>query len=116
MPRETSANAQTRIIERDLALLAQRFDRHLEIYAQNGKELAGVKVSVDNLRSTIEQRNNNYETDQSTLRTELKDYSTKVNSLEIDLSKLASKVAVYATIGSGIASTVASATMQYFIP
>lgn len=114
MPRETSANAQTRIIERDLALLSQRFDRHLEIYAQNGKELAGVKVSVDNLRNTIEQRNTGYESDQGALRLEFKEYSTKLNGLELDLSKLATKVAMFATAGSAIASTIVSIVLQVF--
>jgi hypothetical protein len=33
--------------------LVNRFDRHLEIYAQNGKELAGLKVSVEDLRKNI---------------------------------------------------------------
>lgn len=114
MPKETAANAQTRIIERDLAVLSQRFDRHLEIYAQNGKELAGVKVSLDNLRTTIEQRNSNYETDQGNLRNDFKDYSTKLNSLELDVSKLATKVAMFATAGSAIASTIVSVAIRIF--
>lgn len=114
MPKETSANAQTRIIERDLAVLSQRFDRHLEIYAQNGKELAGVKVSVDNLRSTIENKNDSYATDQSTLRTEFKEYGSKLNGLELDLSKLATKVALFATAGSAVASTIVSIILQIF--
>lgn len=47
------ANAQTQIIEKDIARLrdsmseqSARFDRHLEIYAQNGKELAALKQEV----------------------------------------------------------------------
>lgn len=115
MPRETAANAQTRLIERDLALLSQRFDRHLEIYAQNGKELAGVKVAVDNLRTTIEQRNTHYEGDQGDLRLEFKEHAAKLNTLELDVSKIATRVAAFATAGSAIASTVASALMQYFL-
>jgi len=33
--------------------LRDRFDRHLEIYAQNGKELAGLKAEVSGLREDI---------------------------------------------------------------
>ena len=35
-------------LERDINSLANRFDRHLEIYAQNGKELAALKSQVAN--------------------------------------------------------------------
>lgn len=42
------------VFERDLTTLATRFDRHLEIYAQNGKELAGVKTNVGNLEKKID--------------------------------------------------------------
>lgn len=115
MARETAANAQTRIIERDLTILAQRFDRHLEIYAQNGKELAGVKVAVDNLRATIEQRHVQYETNQQATKVETREYVEKMNTLEIDLSKLGTKVAMFATIGSAVASTITSALMQFFL-
>lgn len=115
MPRETEANAQTRIIERDLTNLGQRFDRHLEIYAQNGKELAGVKVSLDNLRSTIEQRQAQYEANLANSKEDAKDYSEKVNSLEIDISKIGTKVAMLATIGSAAASALTSALMQILI-
>lgn len=57
------ANAQTRIIERDIARLAEdhtklnlRFDRHLEIYAANGKELAALKTKVDTLDKSIHEK------------------------------------------------------------
>lgn len=115
MPRETAANAQTRIIERDLTALSNRFDRHLEIYAQNGKELAGVKVAVDNLRTTIEQRHVQYENNQQANKVETREYTDKMNALEIDLSKLGTKVAMFATFGSAVASTVTSALMQFFL-
>lgn len=51
----TQPNDQTKILERDIANLSkkvdsqcERFDRHLEIYAQNGKELAALKTEVKN--------------------------------------------------------------------
>lgn len=37
---------QTMRLERDIKSLGERFDRHLEIYAQNGKELASLKTEV----------------------------------------------------------------------
>lgn len=36
---------QTNVLERDLSSLGTRFDRHLEIYAKNGKELEAVKTN-----------------------------------------------------------------------
>lgn len=36
---------QTGVLERDLNVLGKRFDRHLEIYAKNGKELEAVKTN-----------------------------------------------------------------------
>jgi chromosome segregation ATPase len=115
MPRETSAaNAQTRIIERDLANLSSRFDRHLEIYSQNGKEFIALKAAVDNLRSTIENSNRSYDGDLNNIRGEFKEYVSKVNGLELNLSSLATKIGMYATIGSAIASTAVSIGLRVF--
>lgn len=114
MPRESTANAQTRIIERDLTALGSRFDRHLEIYAQNGKELAGVKVSLDNLRTTLEQRNGNYAVDQDNLHNDFKEYGVRLSAVEIDVSRLATRIALFATAGSAVASTAASVAIQIF--
>lgn len=44
---------QTRRLEEDMRHLGNRFDRHLEIYAANGKELAAVKQNVASLDKTI---------------------------------------------------------------
>lgn len=46
---------QTKRIEGDLRELGKRFDRHLEIYASNGKELAAVKVEMNNLVKGIDE-------------------------------------------------------------
>ena len=40
---------QVSILERDVNRIGDRLDRHLEIYAQNGKELAGLKSEVAGL-------------------------------------------------------------------
>lgn len=40
---------QTKRIEEDIRTVTTRLDRHLEIYAQNGKELAALKTEVANL-------------------------------------------------------------------
>jgi len=42
---------QTRVLERDITSLNNRFDRHLEIYAKNGKELANVKEEVREVKT-----------------------------------------------------------------
>lgn len=41
-------------LERDLREVASRFDRHLEIYAQNGKELAALKSEVRGNHTMLE--------------------------------------------------------------
>lgn len=106
-----AANEQTKIIERDIARLAddhrklnERFDRHLEIYAQNGKELAALKVSVDQLSKTVavHTANTMEAHDKQLKRSETN--ATRITQLEIDVSKLAAKVAVYAAVASAIAS------------
>lgn len=66
MPRAASANditvqSATKIeaLEKGVVDINTRFDRHLEIYAQNGKELAGLKVEVNLLRGEIGSVSNN---------------------------------------------------------
>lgn len=57
--------------------LTSRFDRHLEIYAQNGKELAGVKVSVTTLGSDILHLRTDISKDIATLTATLKESAEK---------------------------------------
>lgn len=40
-------------VQRDVTALGIRFDRHLEIYAQNGKEMAGMKGELASLTKTM---------------------------------------------------------------
>ena len=39
--------------DNEIKEMRNRFDRHLEIYAQNGKELAGLKAEVSALREDM---------------------------------------------------------------
>lgn len=107
----TEANAQTQIIERDLSKLGERFDRHLEIYAQNGKELAGLKAAVENLSHTMERMNNTTVQDQANQWAKIDANDKAVRALEINVSQLAIKVGLYATIGS----TAASAAVVFLL-
>ena len=50
---DTQHTEQTQRLEHDMRHLGNRFDRHLEIYAANGKELAAVKQNVASLDKTI---------------------------------------------------------------
>ena len=50
---DTQHTEQTHRLETDLRHLGNRFDRHLEIYAANGKELAAVKANVASLEKTL---------------------------------------------------------------
>ena len=96
------ANEQTQIIERDIQLLRGeqeklngRFDRHLEIYASNGKELAALKTEISHLRTAIERTTN-----EDARRDE------KVSVIEVEQSRVITKVGVVSGIGATAASTV----------
>lgn len=110
------ANEQTRIIERDIASLSldhkklnERFDRHLEIYAQNGKELVALRTQMveshkgfdskleaiyETARENksyifgVEERNN---AAIDAVRKEMK-------SIEIEMSRATTKIAVAAVV------------------
>ena len=114
MPTKESANIQNRMIERDISAVTLRLDRHLEIYAQNGKELAALRVSVDNLGRVIEKGSTAYEVDQVVLRQEFKLHENKVNVMENALSTLATKIGVYATVGSASASVAVGVILRVF--
>ena len=96
------ANEQTQIIERDIQLLRGeqeklngRFDRHLEIYAANGKELSALKTEIGYLRNAIERTNSN-----DSKRDE------KVSTIEVEQSRLITKVGISSGLGATAASTV----------
>lgn len=92
---DPNANTQTKIIERDLDRLGDRFDRHLEIYAQNGKELASLKSEVRSLQDMIKAATgiHNHQDE-------------RITRLEIDMGKLAAKIGIYASIGSTVGASV----------
>lgn len=92
---DPNANTQTKIIERDLDRLGDRFDRHLEIYAQNGKELAALKSEVYSLKDMI-----------SAATTIHNHQDGRITKLEIDMGRLAAKVGIYASIGSTIGASI----------
>jgi len=48
---DTQHTEQTKRLEDDIRSLAQRFDRHLEIYAQNGKELRSVQTELESVKT-----------------------------------------------------------------
>lgn len=43
------------VLQRDMTAMNGRFDRHLEIYAQNGKELAAVKVGLGGVQEQLQE-------------------------------------------------------------
>ena len=86
------ANQQTKIIERDLEKLNSRFDRHLEIYATNGKELASLRTSVESLRNLIQSESN-----------QTNNQEIRIRSIETGMEKLKTQVGLYAALGSSAA-------------
>lgn len=74
---DSQHNEQTLRLERDLNNLGIRFDRHLEIYAQNGKELAALKAQVNITHTNFDDKLNtiilsiNNHVDESVSKTEL---------------------------------------------
>ena len=66
-------------VEKDVQGLATRFDRHLEIYAQNGKELGALKVSVGQVHESLQDLTLAVQglSDKCASKDELKRYVTK---------------------------------------
>ena len=113
------ANGQTKLIERDIARLAEdhtklneRFDRHLEIYAQNGKELASLKVSVDNLIKSIASNDKSYDVTNSNQWNEIKQNTHDINTVKIELGKMGVKIGMWAAVGATASSAVVVFLME----
>lgn len=102
------ANPQTQIIERDLSKLAERFDRHLEIYAQNGKELYGLKSSVEALKHTIERQENRGKDSLDTVWVQTKQNTKDISGISVTLGKLMVRVSLIAAVASSVASIIGS--------
>lgn len=100
------ANVQTQIIERDLSKLGERFDRHLEIYATNGKELAALKQSVDGLHHTFERHFSNNNVDQKKQWEKIETNEKDIADIHVSLARSATMLAVYASIGAAVGSTL----------
>lgn len=107
------ANAQTLILEKDLRNLGDRIsenvhrlDRHLEIYSQNGKELAALKQAVASLEKTIDTKFLKSDAEHSTFVDRFIKIDERVNDIEVNVSKLAMKIGIYASVGSAGASAV----------
>jgi hypothetical protein len=104
---------QTLILERDIKAMSDRIndnvhrlDRHLEIYAQNGKELAALKVAVSSLDSSIRERHSQQDVVHSSLQKDCDKNSEDIVTLQIGVSQIAVKTGIYATLGSAVASAV----------
>lgn len=108
------ANAQTQILEKDIARvredlegLSHRFDRHLEIYAQNGKELASLKSEVSQLVSAIQNMEVSHTKNNDNQWIEIKQNTSDINTMKIELGKMGVRIGVGAAIGSTLASSLA---------
>lgn len=113
------ANAQTQIIEKDISRVGERItetvhrlDRHLEIYAQNGKELAALKTSVELLRQTINERRADADIIHRHQDEQLKGHETAIQQIQIDISKIATRIGMYSAAGASVASAVIGITVN----
>lgn len=81
---------QVKHIDRKVDELEDRFDRHLEIYANNGKELAGLKVEVASMKKAIEnltQQISAVGSDVKAIVKTMNEYTDKIDGLEKDKTK-----------------------------
>jgi len=111
----TEPNAQTQIIERDLAKLSERFDRHLEIYATNGRELAALKAAVDALRNSFEKQENRDKENLSQIWTQTKQNTNDISGINVAIGKLMVRVSLIAAVAATVASSAASVAIRYVI-
>lgn len=109
------ANAQTQIIERDLQKLSDRFDRHLEIYAQNGRELSALKASVDSLRSSIEKQEVREDNNMNNIWLQTKQNTSDIQVINVTLGKLMVRVSLISAVASTFASLIASFILSTFM-
>lgn len=113
------ANAQTQIIERDIARLAddharlnERFDRHLEIYAANGKELAALKSEVQNLIGVVNKTDSSQTKNNDNQWVEIKQNTSDISIMKTELGKMGVKVGMFAATAATISSSVVGFIMQ----
>ena len=64
-----------RLDDQQIQDLETRFDRHLEIYANNGKELQGVKDELKNLVLIVQQHITTHEEDFKELKSQIKPFT-----------------------------------------
>ena len=107
------ASDQTLILERDIKMMSDRIndnvhrlDRHLEVYAANGKELAGLKVAVNSLERSINERYSQADSIHTSLQKDCDKNSEDIVTLQISVSQIAVKTGIYATLGSAAASGI----------
>lgn len=106
-------NAQTIILEKDIRALGDRIsenvhrlDRHLEIYAANGRELAALKAAVASLEKALDNKFITAENEHGEFKKHNAACDARITALEINVSKLAMKIGVYASLGSAAASSI----------
>lgn len=112
---DEKANFQTAIIEKDLDKLSTRFDRHLEIYAQNGKELAALKASVDGLKAYIEQQHSRDSGEAERIWTQTKKNTNDISDIKVALGKVLVKVAAISSIAASISASIAAIVVERFL-
>lgn len=107
----TKPNEQTKIIERDLQKLAddhrklgERFDRHLEIYAQNGKELVA-------LRTTMMESHKNFEALFAKTSEALHITRTELQDIRIEMGRVTTKL----TIGAMFVGPMVAAVIVFLV-
>lgn len=67
--------------------LENRFDRHLEIYANNGKELKALKEALNANIEKLVQQISGVGSDVKKLQFDFAEYATKVKTLETDKTR-----------------------------
>lgn len=96
------------IIERDLQKLGDRFDRHLEIYASNGKELASLKTAVEGLRLTIEKQEKHDNDSMKNIWHQTKANTHDIAEINVSLGKIMTRVSLIAAVAATVASSLSS--------
>lgn len=96
--KEINENTDKRVLtlERHVDEYTRRLDRHLEIYAQNGKELKALQARVSGVESTVDkiydmgeallQQISGVGSDVKNMQIKFNDYTTSVAALQTDKS------------------------------
>lgn len=130
---QDEAPVQTKILERDIERLERkqdeansRFDRHLEIYAQNGKELVrlrevmaeshkGFDSKLKAIHETTKDNRDYIFSVEERTKEALTALGIRMTTIEVEMGKTVTKMGVIAAIAAPVLAAVVTLVVERFV-